>query len=98
MKDIIQSNRMLYIALIIFVFLFIYYVSHNSDGHKNFEWFLRVITSLAAGSMSMSLSGSINIGKGDDIKTLAEESPRFTAAGALAVFLIVYLFEAGSIG
>lgn len=98
MKDTIQSNKMLYISLMIFVILFIYFITDKGVNSKEFSWFIRVITALAAGAMSMSLSGSINIGSGNNIKTLAEQSPRFTAAGALAVFLIVYLFKTDSIG
>ena len=98
MKDNFESRKMLYISLIILVFIFIYHVSNSSDNSDQFNWFLRVVTALAAAAMSMSLSGTINIGKHSNMQTFAEASPKVTAAGSFAVFIIVYLFKAGSIG
>ncbi|MEY8848486.1 hypothetical protein AB9K26_06710 [Psychroserpens sp. XS_ASV72] len=98
MKDNFESRKMLYISLIILVFIFIYHITNRNNDTEQFNWFLRVVTALAAAAMSMSLSGSINIGKDSNMKTFAEASPKITAAGSFAVFVIVYLFKAGSIG
>ncbi len=97
-KDNFESRKMLYVSLIILVFIFIYHVSMKGSDNSQFNWFLRVVTALAAAAMSMSLSGSINIGKNSDMKTFAEASPKITAAGSFAVFVIVYLFKDGIIG
>ena len=95
MNDTTSSQKMLLISLIIFVLIFIYFVVPNGSNNDLFEWFIRVIVSLAAAAMSMSLSGSINIGKKEQMKTLAEESPNITAAGSFAVFVLVYLINPG---
>jgi hypothetical protein len=97
MNDTTSSQKMLLISLIIFVFIFIYFAVNDcpNDGNDLFEWFIRVIVSLAAAAMSMSLSGSINIGKKEQMKTLAEASPNITAAGSFAVFVLVYLINPG---
>ncbi|WP_299114958.1 hypothetical protein [uncultured Winogradskyella sp.] len=92
MNDTFSSKTMLYISLAIFVIFLIYFSTISSDSTQ-LNWFIRVVVSLAAGAMSMSLSGSINIGKDKEMRTLAEESPKITAAGALAVFVLVYLFD-----
>jgi hypothetical protein len=82
---------MLIIALIILTIIFIYLIT-NAPNDKTF-WFIRVLTSLAAGAISMSLAGTINIGTKENMTTLAEQTPKITASGALAVFVIVYLFN-----
>lgn len=95
MNDATSSQKMLLISLIIFVFIFIYFAVNKCSENDLFEWFIRVVVSLAAAAMSMSLSGSINIGKKEEMKTLAEESPNVTAAGSFAVFVLVYLINPG---
>jgi hypothetical protein len=81
----------------IFVLIFIYFVTSNGSSKQLFEWFIRVVVSLAAAAMSMSLTGSINIGNKKEMRTFAEESPNITAAGSFAVFVVVYLFNPISI-
>ena len=98
MKDNFESKRMLYISLIILVIIFLYHLSMKGSDQSEFNWFLRVVTALAAAAMSMSLSGSINIGKDSNMQTFAEAAPKISAAGSFAVFVIVYLFKAGTIG
>jgi uncharacterized membrane protein YozB (DUF420 family) len=92
MNDTTSSQKMLLISHIIFVLIFIYFAVPNGSDDDLFKWFIRVIVSLAV-AMSMSLSGSINIGKKEGMKTLAETSPNITAAASFAVFVIVYLFN-----
>ena len=82
---------MLIVSLTIFTVLFVYLIM-NSPSREAY-WLVLVLTALAAGAMSMSLSGSINIGDSKKIKTLAQKEPKITAVGALAVFVIVYLFN-----
>ena len=89
--DNANSVNMLVISLIIFVILFIYLI--NGTPSADMKWFIRVVMALAAGAMSMSLSGTINVGTRDKVETLAQKSPNVTAAGALAVFVLVYLFD-----
>lgn len=71
-------------------------------------WFYRVLTALASASISISIPGMLHINytpKGDGIQllndvnnnptpmTLAEKEPVVTASGAIAIFIIVYLFN-----
>ena len=79
------------VSLIIFTVLFVYLIMNSPS--KEAYWFVRVLTALAVSAMSMSLSGSINIGVVKKIETLAQKEPKITAVGALAVFMIVYLFN-----
>ncbi|MBV1922820.1 MAG: hypothetical protein KUG68_02200 [Flavobacteriaceae bacterium] len=82
---------MLIIALIIFTILFIYLL--KGEVNEQSFWLVRVLTALSAAGISMSLSGTINIGTKENIRTLAEKEPKITAAGSLAIFVIVYLFN-----
>ena len=71
-------------------------------------WFYRVLTALAAASISISIPGMLEIRyvkENDEMKaltntegksnpaTLAEKEPTITASGAIAVFVLVYLFN-----
>ena len=60
-------------------------------------WVFRIIIALAASMVSMAIPGSVTIGgskAGEDPKrTLAEEAPKIAATGAIAVFVLVYLFD-----
>lgn len=71
-------------------------------------WFYRVLTALAAASISISIPGMLTINydsKGNGVgllsnkpnetkpMTLAEKEPAITASGAIAVFVLVYLFN-----
>ncbi len=83
---------MLIIALILLTFVFVFLTVGGSPNKETF-WFLRVLTAISAAAISMSLSGTVNIGAKDNIQTLAETTRKITAAGALAIFMIVYLFN-----
>ncbi|GAB1857305.1 hypothetical protein MHTCC0001_21410 [Flavobacteriaceae bacterium MHTCC 0001] len=72
-------------------------------------WFYRVLTALAAASISISIPGMISLNhkpdgeqlmstKADGSKTpnnmsLLEKEPTISASGAIAVFVLVYLFN-----
>lgn len=71
-------------------------------------WFYRVLTALAAASISISIPGMLEInydpkGKGVGLMsdnenenkpmTFAEKEPAIVATGAIAVFVLVYLFN-----
>ena len=71
-------------------------------------WFYRVLTALSAASISISIPGMLKINynsKGERITpqadenndlvfmTFAEKEPTITATGAIAVFVLVYLFN-----
>ena len=87
---------MLIVSLIIFTILFVYLITDTPS--EEAYWLVRVLAALAAASMSMSLSGTIRVGGKDDaVQTMAEKEPKITAVGALAVFVIVYLFNPISI-
>lgn len=71
-------------------------------------WFYRVLAALAAAAISISIPGMLKINydaKGGQMNlmtnanndpvpmTLAEKEPTITASGAIAVFVLVYLFN-----
>ncbi len=84
-------------------------VSKNNFSMDSAEfWFYRVLTALAAASISISIPGMLHVNYTSDgqgvnmlsdekqkpIKmTLAEKEPTITASGAIAVFVLVYLFN-----
>ena len=71
-------------------------------------WFYRVLAALASASISISIPGMLQInynpdGQGINLMTdekqkpikmtLAEKEPMITASGAIAIFILVYLFN-----
>lgn len=71
-------------------------------------WFYRVLTALAASAISISIPGMLSINyhqdgaqtlsmeeekSGKKPMTLAEKEPTITASGAIAVFVLVYMFN-----
>ena len=91
-KSFIINAIMLLISTVVFILLF-RYLKDDIKISEEMSRYLRIITSLAAAAASMSLSGTIKIGDGDTMQTFAEKEPKITAVGALAVFVIVYLFD-----
>ena len=91
-------------------FIAIMVVAHKKDidmASAQF-WFYRVLTALAAASISISIPGMLKVNytpKGDRVNTLsdennnpvpmtlAEKEPAITASGAIAVFILVYMFN-----
>ena len=71
-------------------------------------WFYRVLTALAASAISISIPGMLKVNytpKGDKVEryidsennpvdmSLLEKEPTIVASGAIAVFVLVYLFN-----
>lgn len=79
----------------------------NKITRENYEfvfWFFRVITALAASAISISIPGMLKVSynsDGTEIKmaannefaTLTDKQPSIVAGGAIAVFVLVYLFN-----
>ena len=84
----------------IIAFAIIMFISHKNNIEMDTAefWFYRVLTALAAAAISISLPGMLKINytpKGEKIvpMTLAEKEPTITASGAIAIFVLVYLFN-----
>lgn len=66
-------------------------------------WFFRVITALAASAISISIPGMLKVeynngaflvkNSNQPSMTLTEQAPKIVAGGAIAVFVLVYLFS-----
>lgn len=57
------------------------------------KWIVRVIVSLAASAISISIPGMLKVDTDNTSTTMAEKAPRIVASGAIAVFVLVYLFN-----
>ncbi|WP_299130951.1 hypothetical protein [uncultured Winogradskyella sp.] len=73
---------------------------------ENYEfvfWFFRVVTALCASAISISIPGMLKVSynsdgtfiqtQNKDVATLADKQPSIVAGGAIAVFVLVYLFN-----
>ncbi|RKN01554.1 hypothetical protein D7036_17615 [Aquimarina sp. BL5] len=70
---------MLLLALIILSPIFIYLNVTNGNISEQSFWFIRVLTMISASTISISLPGTINIGKESDqfeIQTMAQKELR----------------------
>jgi len=71
--------------------------------HQFILWFFRVITALAASGISIAIPGMLKVSyntdgsfikmEGAETPTLIDKAPTVIAGGALAVFVLVYLFN-----
>lgn len=109
MKKTVPPLLMFIVAVITFGISAIYLntltTSEEFDPEKQkfILWFFRVITALAASAVSISIPGMLKIEYNNDgasiaqrdgsPMTLAEKEPTIIAGGALAVFVLVYLFN-----
>lgn len=66
----------------------------NSDKEFN-PWLYRILGSFSASGLSVVIPGSLDVSLKTDDKftSLAQKSPKLTATGAMAVFVLVYLFN-----
>ena len=100
--------KLFFFGIIVFATIMIIVHKNEFDMDSAEFWFYRVLTALAAASISISIPGMLNVNytpKGDGVKllsdendklvpmTLAEKEPAITASGAIAVFVLVYLFN-----
>lgn len=78
-----------FLAGVLILGLYAFKVNINE---KNFIGAHRVIIAMAAAAVSIALPGILTIGKPPEIRA-TEINPQINAGGALAVFVIVYLFN-----
>ncbi|PQJ77819.1 hypothetical protein [Polaribacter porphyrae] len=95
-------------VLVLFIIMLIISTKKGIKMDSAQFWVYRIATALATASISISIPGMIKISytpKGDEINThkdnenntifmtLAEKEPTITSSGAIAVFVLVYLFN-----
>ncbi len=57
------------------------------------KWIIRVVVSLSASAISISIPGMLKLDTNSASTTMAEKAPKVVASGAIAVFVLVYLFN-----
>ncbi|KJD35727.1 hypothetical protein PW52_08270 [Tamlana sedimentorum] len=110
MKNLVSPATMFIFGVVTFIVIMIInkQLEFNNFKDPNF-WFYRVLTALAAASISISIPGMISLNhdpQGNELTTtnsdgnkvassmsLLEKEPRISASGAIAVFVLVYLFN-----
>lgn len=80
------------LLFILGVFVLWYYAIYLDLDPKKFIGVHRVIIALAAAMVSIGLPGTLQIGKPEEMQA-KNVKPEVNAAGALAVFVLVYLFN-----
>jgi len=85
------SFFLLITALIILTLVFVFLMA-GTINEKTF-CFIRVLTVLAGATISLSMSGLVNIGIKNNVQTLAEKVPNITVPWSIAIFVISYLFN-----
>ena len=107
MKRLVSPVTMFIFGVVAFIAIMI--VTHKKDlGFEDtYFWFCRVLIALAAASISISIPGMISINhvpkRDENNKTLSyqkvtnmsllDKEPTVSASGAIAVFVLVYLFN-----
>ena len=104
-----NSPKLMFLfGIIAFVVIMIIVNQKNIEKESAEFWFYRVLTALAASSISISIPGMLKINytpkgervdiqKGEDnnpiFMSFLEKEPVITASGSIAVFILVYLFN-----
>ncbi len=110
MKKLVSPITMFLFGVIAFAAIMV--ITHKMElDFKNDPhfWFYRVLTALAAASISISIPGMISLNSKPDGNpitrmnaqganvpnpmSLLEKEPTISASGAIAVFILVYLFN-----
>ena len=108
MKKLVSPVTMFLFGIIAFAVIMIVTNKLKIGIDDSSFWPYRVLTALAAASISISIPGMLKVNytpKGEEIKTFAdgdnnpvqmsllEKEPTVSASGAIAVFVLVYLFN-----
>ncbi len=110
MKKLVSPITMFLFGIIAFASIMIITHKMELDFEKDPHfWFYRVLTALAAASISISIPGMISLNNKPDGNpitrlnaegtnesnpmSLLEKEPTISASGAIAVFVLVYLFN-----
>ena len=109
MKKLVSPVTMFLFGVIAFVAIMVITRKMDLDfANDPHFWFYRVLTALAAASISISIPGMLKINytpKGNQVNlfsdadnnpiemSLLEKEPTISASGAIAVFVLVYLFN-----
>ncbi len=108
MKKLVSPITMFLFGIVAFAAIMIITRKMDLDFQNDPHfWFYRVLTALAAASISISIPGMINISyvpkRDEDNKllnfekvtnmSLLDKEPTVSASGAIAVFVLVYLFN-----
>lgn len=109
MKKLVSPITMFLFGIIAFAAIMIITrkMDLNFENDPHF-WFYRVLTALASASISISIPGMLKVNympKGNQVNlfsdadnnpvemSLLEKEPTISASGAIAVFVLVYLFN-----
>lgn len=104
MKKIVSPVTMFLFGVVAFIAIMIITVKLNLSSTDATFWSFRVLTALAASAISISIPGMLEVNfdkDGNEIQagtsgnkmSFAEKEPTVTASGAIAVFVLVYLFN-----
>lgn len=89
-KEIIPYAVMAVLGIITLYFCF-EFLKDKESVTKEVSRIVRIIVALAAASISIALPGILEIGT--DAAQVSKTTPKVKASGALAVFVLVYLFD-----
>ncbi|WP_203258335.1 hypothetical protein [Hyunsoonleella ulvae] len=109
MKKLVSPVTMFLFGVIAFAVIMLVTHKMQLDFEDTYFWFCRVLIALAAASISISIPGMISLNHKPDgnqlmrknsdgtvepnTMSLLEKEPTISASGAIAVFVLVYLFN-----
>ncbi len=108
MKKLVSPITMFFFGIITFAVIMIITHKKELDFQDTYCWFCRVLIALTSASICISIPGMLKLDyntKGDGIKTftdadnnplkmsLLEKEPTISTSGAIAVFVLVCLFN-----
>ena len=109
MKRLVSPVTMFIFGVVAFIAIMIVTHKKDLGFEDTYFWFCRVLIALAAASISISIPGMISLNRQPDgnqltrtnadgsqepdSMSLLEKEPTISASGAIAIFVLVYLFN-----
>lgn len=93
MKDYIVKPFVLFLTSLLILIGIITFLWFFKPKHDEAYLYIKILGAFCASGISIAIPGMIEINGANGIQTLASQSPKVTATGALAVFVFVYLFN-----
>ena len=93
-KEMVSPLLLMTIGVVALIVCFFYLDSfEESRVFEELKGIIRIVVALATAAVSIAFPGLLVLGKNPETKANRALSPEISASGALAVFVIVYLFN-----
>lgn len=91
-KQLIKPMTLFIGSLIMLIVIITFLWLIGSPKHNEVFQYIKILGAFCASGISIAIPGMIEVKDSTGIRSLASSAPKITASGAIAVFVIVYLY------